>query len=164
MIDIALQGSASSYRGIEHLIASLERSSKIHFATLSLHEETELSIVLTDDEHIQSLNLEWNGEDGPTDVLSFPQFQPGEIPDFPAAIGDIVISLPYAEKTLADSRHKERIEASLQRPVSEWTFEDELHFLLIHGLLHLAGYDHFDEASEQEMMAKERELWEQSHP
>ena len=73
-----------------------------------------------DDASIQELNQKWRGKDQPTDVLSFPQ-------GTPTHLGDIVISLPTAR------RQAERFQHSLQT---------ELQRLLIHGILHLLGYDH----------------------
>jgi rRNA maturation RNase YbeY len=83
-------------------------------------QEAELSLVLCSDDHIQSLNTQWRGKAAPTDVLSFPQ----EDEDF---LGDLVISVPTAARQAAERG----------TPLG-----DELRVLMVHGLLHLLGYDH----------------------
>ncbi len=101
-------------------------------ALLNLPEDAEVSVVFVTDEAVQALNRDYRNKDCPTDVLSFGQ-QEGE--DMPGAggdllLGDIVISLERAAAQAQDYEH------SLEREVA---------FLLIHGLLHLAGYDHEEE-------------------
>jgi probable rRNA maturation factor len=101
----------------------------------------EVSVTFVSDEEIHALNLEYRGVDRPTDVLSFSQLE-GEqelaFPDgVPALLGDIVISVPTALHQAEEYGH------TLQREVA---------FLLVHGFLHLIGYDHQDEESEQEMI------------
>jgi len=112
-------------------------------------EDLELSVVLTDDETIKELNKNWRGKDKPTDILSFPQdFPPLEFegdlsPEEELkrslegckncrVLGDIVISVDRAKK---------------QAEEYGWTFEDELKRLLLHGFVHLLGFDH--ETSEE---------------
>ena len=159
MIDVSLDGEASAFRDVEDFIEQIKRDATKHFAMLGLDPETELSVVLTDNESIRTLNLKWNQNDVPTDVLSFPQYQPGELPEGPCAIGDVVISLEYAEQTLGESGHRERVEGELGEPVDAWPIESEIAFLLIHGLLHLVGYDHDTSDAETQMKAMERTLW-----
>ena len=85
----------------------------------------ELSILVTGDARMRTLNRKWRGIDATTDVLSF------SAPDgAPAgAFGDIVISAPKAARQAQEGGHSLR---------------DEMLFLLVHGMLHLAGYDHED--------------------
>jgi probable rRNA maturation factor len=88
-----------------------------------------LTLVITDDEALRALNRAYLGMDGPTDVLSFG----GESPDFVSApdaepyLGDVVISYPRAQAQAAAAGH----------PV-----DAELALLVVHGVLHLLGYDH----------------------
>lgn len=91
----------------------------------------ELSLVFTDDQSIREINAQWRGQDKPTNVLSFPAFPltPGKLPG--PMLGDIVI----ARETL------ERESVELGK-----SFEDHLTHLLVHGFLHLFGYDHVNEA------------------
>ena len=98
----------------------------------------EISVTFTDNEQIHALNKEYRGKDAPTDVLSFPMFENGEIEyddesDEPCAIGDIVISLEKAVSQAEEYGH------SLER---------EAAFLAVHSVLHLLGFDH--ETSEED--------------
>ncbi len=124
---------------------------------------------MTDNEHIHQLNLQWRAEDKPTDVLSFPLHEPaepGELAEDTYALGDVVISVEYAESLVDTAEHKARVAEELGRPADEldWELEDEVFFLLIHGLLHLVGYDHATPAEERQMKQAERRLWEAAGP
>ena len=121
--------------------------------------EPELSVVLTDDAHIQILNAQWRDEDKATDVLSFPLYEPFQIPKDAPAIGDIVISIEYAEQTCEDAVHLKRMEESMGESIPKWELLEEITFLLIHGLLHLVGHDHETKDEEQEMKMMEIKLW-----
>ena len=125
--------------------------------------DPELSILITDDAQIQALNLQWRDEDSPTDVLSFPLSDAFEFDESVpgAALGDIVISLPYAARTAAERGHRDRVAADLNIAAAElsWELDDEVDFLIIHGLLHLLGHDHAEPEEEAVMRAEERRLW-----
>lgn len=88
----------------------------------------EVSILMTNDAEMHALNKQWRGFDKPTDVLSFPSDGP-EIPGEAAHLGDIAIGY---ETALKDAE-------SMGRP-----FEGHISHLLIHGFLHLLGYDHIE--------------------
>jgi rRNA maturation RNase YbeY len=106
----------------------------------------EVSILLTDDADIQKLNQQFRDIDQPTDVLSFPQ-NAEEDPPIPGEIilGDIAVSLDTAQA---------------QAKEHDLTFEEEIILLLIHGILHLLGYDHeISEREEEKMRSKTRELF-----
>ncbi|TDP61775.1 putative rRNA maturation factor [Bradymonas sediminis] len=137
--------------------------------------DPELSVVLCDNDTIHAINKEWRGEDKPTDVLSFPlhEFEePGVFDPMLTAfdgedgpglsLGDIIISLEYAEGLLETREHHRRVAQELGvAPESlAWSFDDEVHFLLIHGILHLVGHDHMEVDEEEAMKAEERRLWE----
>ncbi len=113
--------------------------------------DAEVSVVVTGDDEIKALNREFRGKDEPTDVLSFPleewDLEEGEDeselgdPSPPEVLlGDVVISLERAAAQSDEYGH------SLQR---------ELGFLLVHGVLHLLGYDH--ETDEERQAMRERE-------
>jgi probable rRNA maturation factor len=104
---------------------------------------TELSLVFTDDAHIRSLNAGWRDKDKPTNVLSFPAFPPKRGASLPPMLGDIIL----ASQTISR-------EAALE----EKPFEHHLTHLIVHGLLHLLGYDHETEIEAQEMEAAERRV------
>jgi probable rRNA maturation factor len=111
----------------------------------------QIGLTITTDEGIQELNRQYRGKDAPTDVLSFPLLEferpeepraafpvpPGE----PMALGDIVVSYPRAVEQAQAYGH------SLER---------EIAFLLVHGAMHLLGYDHED-PSDQPAMRREEE-------
>ena len=108
-------------------------------------EEHELSILLTDDAYIQTLNETHRGKDRPTDVLAFAQNE-GEAMPMPldhGLLGDVVISLDTAERQARGRKH---------------SLIDEVSFLLAHGILHLLGYDHQTDAEEAIMNAMTTEL------
>lgn len=104
----------------------------------------ELSILLTNDQEMTALNHTYRGRQRTTDVLSFSQLEGGN-PANPRILGDVVISLPTAQ-----------IQAT-KRGVD---LMDELVTLLVHGVLHLGGYDHegVERARANEMRAEQRRL------
>ncbi len=107
-------------------------------------ENAELSITLTDDQHIHALNKKFRGVDRATDVLSF-AFRESDEPEVIGAdfevLGDVIISLERAKVQAEDFGH---------------SFRREIIFLEVHGLLHLLGYDHIDDDERQEMEAEQR--------
>jgi probable rRNA maturation factor len=108
-------------------------------------EAEELSVVLTNDEHIHELNREHREEDKPTDVLAFPMdFEDGAPPAGPdRLLGDVVISLETAQRQAEEGQR---------------TLPEEVRFLLAHGLLHLIGYDHAEPEEKAEMDAMTERL------
>ncbi|UXN61391.1 rRNA maturation RNase YbeY [Phyllobacterium zundukense] len=106
---------------------------------------SELSLVFTDDATIKELNNDWRDKDKPTNVLSFPAFglKPGHKPG--PMLGDIVI----ARETVA----REALDEG--KP-----FDHHLSHLIVHGFLHLLGYDHLNETQAEEMEGLERKVLE----
>ena len=104
-----------------------------------------LSIMLVGDTKIQELNREHRGKDKPTDVLSFPLYEPGEAPQPQAErlLGDVVISVDTAKRQAAE------YDAPLQ---------NEIYRLLIHGILHVLGHDHMEPEERARMESEERRL------
>lgn len=104
---------------------------------------TELSLVFTDDESIRAINAEWRQKDKATNVLSFPAFPitPGKMPG--PMLGDIII----AKETV------EREAAELEKP-----FDNHLTHLMVHGFLHLFGYDHMNNAEAEIMEGLETRI------
>ncbi|MEP9354576.1 rRNA maturation RNase YbeY [Xanthobacter sp. KR7-65] len=103
----------------------------------------EVAITLTDDARIRVLNRDWRGMDKPTNVLSFPQPDLPEGADAPQPLGDIIVAL----QTLA-------AEAAAEGKAAE----NHLAHLVVHGTLHLMGYDHIEDHEAEEMEALEREI------
>jgi len=113
----------------------------------SLPLNTEISLLLVDDQEIREINNEFREKDSVTDVLSFPIYSFKEN-DFPqenedVLLGDIIISLETAKKQAKDFEH---------------SFTRELMYLFVHGLYHLVGYDHEDEKDKVLMRKKEESL------
>ena len=111
----------------------------------------ELSILLVDDKKIRNLNKQYRGQDRATDVLSFSQNEEGEENKLNSHLmGDVVISTVTAKRQAAEHG---------------LTLEEEIVLLLIHGILHLLGFDH--EQSNEEachMKKKTRELFDLIFP
>ena len=101
----------------------------------------ELSLVLTDDAGQRDLNREWRGIDKPTNVLSFPQIEPfGPVSGL---IGDIIL----ARETLVREAEEQGV-----------SFDDHFTHLVVHGFLHLLGYDHLDDAEALVMEGLETQI------
>jgi len=136
--------------------------------------EAELSVLFVDEAHITDLNHRFMGQDGPTDVLSFPidAVVDGEMlegvaetefafsgtgplgrfgydpDDQPILLGDVVICPAVAQR---------------QAPGHAGTYEDEIALLLVHGVLHVFGFDHGEDDERLAMQARERELLDAFH-
>jgi probable rRNA maturation factor len=120
----------------------------------------EVSLIFSDEVTIASLNQQFMGKEGPTDVLSFPiegepdptgrvpdagGSGPGEppLPEIPTLIGDIVICPSVASRNALEH---------------ECSFEDEIALLVVHGVLHLLGWDHMIDEEAERMEAREKEI------
>jgi len=104
---------------------------------------TELSIVFTDDASIREINAEWRSQDKATNVLSFPAFplEPGGKPG--PMLGDIIIARETVEREAVDL---------------EKSFDDHLTHLMVHGFLHLFGYDHMNNSEAERMEGLETRI------
>lgn len=105
--------------------------------------DSELSLVFTDDANIRTINAKWRHIDKATNVLSFPAFsiQPGQRPG--PILGDIVIARETVQRE-AQEENK--------------SFDDHLSHLIVHGLLHLTGYDHQNDEEAEQMESLERKI------
>lgn len=141
-------------------------------ATAVLHSEgvrglAELSVLYVGEDAIAELNQLYMGKAGPTDVLAFPidageveviagpggmsrgpDRAPVDVGDLPLLLGDVVICPPVAASQAADHAG---------------TLDDELALLLVHGVLHVLGYDHAEPDEQAIMQRRERELLEEHH-
>ena len=138
-IDIAME--AGVWPEEAALLRLVERAVAATFAETGTTGRSELSIVFSDDAHVQALNAGWRAKDKPTNVLSFPAFPPSRGSLMPPMLGDIVL----ASETVAR-------EAALE----EKPLDNHITHLLIHGLLHLLGHDHETDDEADEMEAIER--------
>ena len=106
---------------------------------LGVVEPCELVVLVTDDETVRKLNQRHRGVDAPTDVLAFPNVAGGpfvDAPGLPRYLGDVIVSLPRARA--------QAIEAA-------GDVCGELQLLVVHGILHLLGYDHQTETGRASM-------------
>lgn len=134
MIDLDLRIEAAAWsEHISDLTTVCARA--LSAAATNTASQGEVSVLLTDDAEIQTLNRDWRGKDKPTDVLSFPA---AEI-DRPF-LGDIAVALQTTQKDAS------------ARGIS---LDQHLSHLLIHGFLHLLGHDHKDDTEAAEMEALE---------
>ncbi|MDL4841506.1 rRNA maturation RNase YbeY [Aquibacillus rhizosphaerae] len=112
-------------------------------------QEAEISISFVDDKEIQEINRNYRQINKPTDVISFALEETGEGEvkvigeDLPIVLGDIVISVERAKEQATEYNH---------------SFDRELGFLTLHGLLHLLGYDHMNEVDEKRMFQRQEEI------
>ena len=108
----------------------------------SVQDGVEMSIVITSDEQLQALNRQYRDVDAPTDVLSFPADFIDPENEAPY-LGDIVISFPRAAH---------------QASIAEHAVMEEVQFLVIHGVLHLLGYDHAEPYEKATMWTAQKEI------
>ena len=118
---------------LQHLLEELIRIYNI--------PNPEVTLALVNDKPIKDLNRKYMDKDAPTDVLSFPIRDTG--PDGKYYLGDIIISVPYAARQSRSLGH------GLQR---------EVEFLVIHGMLHLKGFEHSEGLEEEEEKIRTRWL------
>ena len=110
------------------------------------YEGYELTVVLVGDREITRLNRQYFRRNRPTNVISFPLMDDSPISLRSRILGDVVISAETAQRDAGEAGEKA---------------EEEILFLMIHGLLHLAGYDHEGSVAERRKMeAKEKEFFE----
>jgi probable rRNA maturation factor len=121
----------------DDLVAQLEGAVLATLRYLGVEAPAALTVLLADDERLRQLNRDFLGIDRPTDVLSFPDGQPqrGRSATY---LGDIAISLPYATRQAVAAGH---------------TISAELQLLVVHGVLHLLGYDHGEPVAKASMWA-----------
>lgn len=128
----------------------LRRLAQIVLEQERLPSETEVSLLFVSPSQIAEYNQRFMERRGPTDVLAFPleTLQPGQsfetdTNDAPLNIGDVVIS-PTTVRGRTDEMGVD--------------FDDEMSLIVVHGLLHLLGYDHHDDSAAERMEDREREL------
>lgn len=127
-VDVLDESGASSD------VTRLVRLCRFVMRRMRLHPATELCVRLVDTGTITTLNEQWMDGDGPTDVLSFPmdELRPGagddvQPDDEPGYLGDIALCPQIAER---------------QAPSAGHSPTDEIDLLIVHGILHLLGFDH----------------------
>ena len=114
-------------------------------------QDAEVVITLVSDRRMAKLNFDFRGYRKTTDVLSFPIDASDLPPGYPKVLGDVIISTQRA-RLQAEVRAKERNGEG-------YSFLDELTFLMIHGILHLVGFDHMNDEEAEAMEKREMELF-----
>ncbi|PZW67713.1 putative rRNA maturation factor [Pseudomonas sp. URMO17WK12:I1] len=145
MIELDLQ--VASQAG--HLPAEADFKAWCAIALRQRSADSELTIRLVDEGEGRELNRTWRGKDYATNVLSFPADVPDELLDIPL-LGDLVICVPVVEREAVEQGK---------------TLDAHWAHLVIHGCLHLLGYDHIEDEEAEEMEGLERILLaELGHP
>jgi len=150
MLEIALDtdGEWDSSRSWETLVRTAAEAAiaESAFPDLAAADRTvEVSVRLTDDEQVRALNAHWRGKDQPTNVLSFPLAGEADLHEANFAVpelllGDIVLAHGVCSGEAADKGI---------------LVEDHAAHLVIHGTLHLLGYDHHEVGAAEDMEARE---------
>ncbi|OLF79102.1 rRNA maturation RNase YbeY [Alteromonas sp. W12] len=135
-----------AFEGDEAILSAIPSPSELELwanAVLNYEglAEQEVTIRFTDEAESQSLNYEYRGKDKPTNVLSFPFEAPPGIEI--NLLGDLVICAPVISRE-AEEQHKD--------------VSNHYAHMTVHGLLHLMGYDHMDDAEAEEMESKEIDI------
>ena len=140
-----MQVRVVSHREPEPLsLDAFERLAEFVLRMEAVPDLSELSIALVDEEEMARLNEQYRGVSKPTDVLSFGCDEPCPTPgEEPITLGDVVIAPSVAEAQARELGH---------------TAEHELDVLLVHGILHLLGYEHEQDAGAEAMTARETAL------
>ena len=142
-IDLAIaDGVECSRPDIDELVETAIAAA-VKVVQPNMPKDAELSIFLADDPTLQSLNKQWRGKDKPTNVLSFPTRGMSVGEPAQTLLGDIVISIDTTKR-----------ESALEKR----TFNDHFSHLIIHGFLHLFGYDHEAEDEAEIMESTEIEI------
>ncbi|MFT4184235.1 MAG: rRNA maturation RNase YbeY [Rhizobium sp.] len=149
-LDIQISVEEGDWPSEEALLALAERVLGAAAAHLKTEEKQpfpkmapEVSLVFTDDASIREINAEWRDQDKATNVLSFPAFPlvPGGKPG--PMLGDIIIARETVEREAAEL---------------EKSFDDHLTHLMVHGFLHLFGYDHMNNGEAERMEGLETRI------
>ncbi len=142
-VDFSLQsGSWPDQTELAILLDTVMSSASAH-CPFDMPSGAEVSVVFCDDANIQTLNNEFRDEDKPTNVLSFASNDGLELKSWSPLLGDIILAQETIERE-ADTQSK--------------TFKDHLTHLLVHGFLHLVGYDHMNDEDAEVMENMERKI------
>ncbi|HEY5891498.1 MAG TPA: rRNA maturation RNase YbeY [Acidimicrobiia bacterium] len=131
-------------------LAGVRSLAELVLAEESYPDDSEATLLLVSDDEMVAYNKRFLDREGPTDVLAFPveDLTPRVVPDRdwnapPLLLGDVIIAPTYIRG---------------QAESFEVSFEDELSLMVVHGLLHLLGYDHQNDEDAEMMEGRERDL------
>ncbi|WP_375646299.1 rRNA maturation RNase YbeY [Bartonella sp. AA56HLJMS] len=142
IIDIMIKSAGWNDEKMLYNITEKALMATMHHVSLE-NVVSEISLLFTDDEHMAQINAQWRNKNKSTNVLSFPAF-PLKVGNRPGPIlGDIII----ARETVVFEAEKEGK-----------TFQDHLIHMIVHGILHLLGYDHETDDEAYKMEKLEREI------
>ncbi len=136
-IDVNFSDDAPKAEMDVEVIAQTAIEAACNSLEIDLHQDAELSILICGDATIRQLNDQWREKDKPTNVLSFPNEPDGVL------LGDIIVSLETTAR-----------EAALENK----SLKDHFSHLMIHGFLHIFGYDHENDTEAEEMESLETEI------
>lgn len=153
---------------------SVARAAATALAAAGAPSPASLALIFSDDRELTELNEQHMGEDGPTDVLSFPLLPPSAFPSHPGKQSESSVGRPVEPPFQAAPRqrtHLGDIVISVERAIDQaeqgrggqtgdvsWSAADELLLLVVHGVLHVCGYDHADAAENDAMRALEKKV------
>ena len=150
MLEIALEAdeewdSSGSWEHLARKAAEAAIAESAFPQLVASERPIEISVRLSGDQEVRALNAEWRGKDKPTNVLSFPMLKGDDLSDTNVAgpellLGDIILARGVCETEAAE------------RGLS---VEEHAAHLLVHGTLHLLGYDHHDDAEAADMETRE---------
>ena len=143
-LDISVAVDAEPWAGWPGCEARAEQSvlAAAAWCGVKLRHGAEVSVLLASDGQVRELNRIWRGQDKPTNVLSFPASDQAKLAQAPM-LGDIVIAFETVAREARDEGK---------------TFTDHFSHLVVHGFLHLVGFDHDDDAAATRMENLEREV------
>ena len=152
-IDLTVRDGVTAPASGADLARSIARALDAAVAVGRAPSPASIGLILSDDAELAELNREYMGKTGPTDVLSFPVYDPA----FPLPpgrrphLGDIVVSVDRATEQAVTGRGGQTGDVA-------WSPADELRLLVTHGALHICGWDHAEPEEETAMRALERGL------
>lgn len=128
-------------------IAKISNLASFAIKRMKIHPQADLSVIFVDENSIAELNKRWMDEPGPTDVLSFPmdELRPGDNSESisESLLGDIVICPQIAQS---------------QAVAANKSVNDEINLLLVHGFLHLLGFDHAEPVEHKQMFSLQDQI------
>jgi probable rRNA maturation factor len=141
-LDVAVVRHAETWRAARVTDAMLARAARAGVAAAARTGPCEVSILLTNDAEMRALNRTWRGKDAPTNVLSFPASDaPAGDSSESGLLGDVALGY---ETTVKEAQ------------ATGTALADHVAHLVVHGVLHLLGFDHIDEAEAERMETLER--------
>jgi probable rRNA maturation factor len=155
-------------------VASLARVAADALGAAGAPSPASIALIFSDDRELAALNRQHMGEDGPTDVLSFPMLPPSAFPTHDGKPSESAVGRPVEPVYRAPQHqraHLGDIVISVERAIDQadqgrggqtgdvsWSTADELRLLVVHGVLHICGWDHAEPAENDAMRALEKKV------